>query len=53
MTKKQLEEKYGVRIEWDDEYLRDLHEYRIYAADGCLWEKGFRTLKGVEKECKE
>lgn len=52
MTKKQLEEKYGVRIERDDLFLRGLYEYRIYSADGCPWENGLRTLKAVERECK-
>lgn len=47
MTKKQLEEKYGVRIVKDD------YEYRIYSADGCPWDRGFKTLKSVEEECKE
>lgn len=53
MTKKQLEEKYGVRIERDDMFLIDSYEYRIYSADGCPWDKGFKTLKSVERECKE
>lgn len=52
MTKKQLEEKYGVRIERDDIWLNEYYEYRIYSADGCPWDKGFRTLKAVEEECK-
>ena len=49
MTKKQLEEKYGVQIVWD--YF--LEEYKIYSADDCPWDKGFRTIKQVEAECRE
>lgn len=45
MSKKQLEKKYGIKI------VKDIDEYRIYTADGCLWENGLRTLKAVEKEC--
>lgn len=49
MTKAQLEEKYGVRIE-KEEYFLNL--YKIYSADGCPWEKGLKTIKDCEKECK-
>ena len=49
MTKAQLEEKYGVRIE-REEYFLNL--YKIYSADGCPWEKGLKTIKDCEKECK-
>ena len=50
MTKQQLEEKYGVRIEREEYFL---NYYKIYSADGCPWEKGLRTIKACEKECKK
>ena len=53
MTKKQLEEKYGVRIERDDDWMTGHYEYRIHSADDCPWDKGFRTIKQVEAECRE
>lgn len=50
MTKKQLEEKYGVKIVEEGYW----HEgYRMYSADGCPWEKGLPTIKACENECKE
>ena len=50
MTKKQLEEKYGVRIEKEDYFL---NLYKMYSADGCPWEKGLKTIKDCEKECRQ
>ena len=57
MTKAQLEKKYGIYIE-DDSYYHPLgnrfvKQYRMYAADGCQWENGLRTIKAVEAECKQ
>lgn len=57
MTKKQLEEKYGVKIVSED-YWHPLKEkfvksYKMYSADGCPWEKGLPTIKACENECKE
>ena len=57
MTKQQLEKKYGITIA-DDSYYNPrtnkfVKAYKIYSADGCPWEKGLRTLKEVEAECKE
>lgn len=56
MTRAQLEKKYGIKIANDSYYnpIRDkvVKLYKIYSADGCCWEKGLRTLKAVEAECK-
>ncbi len=57
MTRKQLEEKYGIRIE-DDSYWyplknRYVKQYKMYSADDCPWEKGLPTIKACENECKE
>lgn len=56
MTRKQIENKYGVRIV-DDSFYNPLKNkyikaYRIYSADGCPWENNLRTLKAIESECK-
>ena len=47
--KRRLEKKYGVHIVWD--YWTN--EYKLYSADGCLWENGLKNLKSVEHECEE
>ena len=57
MTRAQLEKKYGITLA-DDSYVHPLNgrfvkQYKMYLADGCPWEKGLRTIKAVEKECKE
>ena len=55
MSKEQLEEKYGINIEengywnWQDKYVK---LYDMYSADGCCWEKGFKTIKAVAEECR-
>ncbi len=56
MSRTQLEKKYGIKIA-DDSYYNPIRDkviklYKIYSADGCCWEKGLRTLKAVEAECK-
>lgn len=57
MTKKQLEEKYGVRIVSEDYWHplkgKFVKSYKMYSADGCSWEKGLGTIKACETECKE
>ena len=57
MSRKQLEEKYGIRIADDSFYSplknRIVKAYKIYSADGCPWENGLPNLKAVESECKE
>ena len=57
MTRKQLEQKYSIRIA-DDSYVnpisgRFVRAYKIYSADGCCWEKGLRNLKAVKAECEQ
>lgn len=57
MTKKRLEEKYGVRIMSEDYWHplkgKFIKSYKMYSADGCPWEKGLPTIKACENECKE
>lgn len=57
MSKIQIENKYGVKIAcgkyWSPFGRKFRNDYRIYSADGCPWDKGFSTLKEVEKECRE
>lgn len=56
MTARQLEKKYGIRIADDSYYSmtgKFVKAYKIYSADGCPWEKGLRTIKAVEQECKQ
>lgn len=57
MTKKQLEEKYGVKIVSEDYWHplkgKFIKSYKMYSADGCPWEKGLPTIKACENECKE
>lgn len=57
MTKRQLEIKYGVSIDWDSYWSplrqRFVRAYKVYSADGCPWENGLRTMKDVEAECKK
>ena len=56
MSKRSLEKKYGITIvengyyDWRGRYVK---LYDMYSADGCCWEKGLRTLKDVQNECKE
>lgn len=45
MSKTEMQRRYGVKIVWD--YWLD--EYRVYSADGCLWDKGFKNMKQVYK----
>ena len=58
MTRKQLEQKYGVTIVENGYYdctqcnWKYIKLYDIYSADGCCWERGKRTIKAVEYECK-
>lgn len=56
-TKKGLELKYGIKTEDDSYYSpikgRYVKQYKMYSADGCLWENGLRTIKAVEAECKD
>ena len=57
MSKAQIEKRYGVFITVEEYYnprrQRFMKDYKVYSADACLWDKGFRTLKGVEAMCKE
>ena len=53
---KKMEEKYMIRIR-DDSFYHPLtgkyHKlYKIYTADGCLWENGL-SFRGLQKECRE
>ena len=56
MTKAQLENRYGISIiengyyNWQCRYIK---LYDVYSADGCCWEKGFRTIKSIANECKK
>ena len=55
MSRAQLEKKYGIIIvedgyyDWNGRYIR---LYNMYSADGCPWEKGLRTVKDIEAECR-
>lgn len=56
MTRTQLEKRYGIKIA-DDSYYNQMSgkfvkAYKMYSADGCCWEKGLRTLRAIEAECK-
>lgn len=56
MTGRQLEGKYGIKIADDSFYTMAgtlIKAYKIYSADGCLWENGLRSIKAVEQECKQ
>ena len=51
-----LEKKYGIKIV-DDSFWSPLKGkfvkcYKMYSADGCLWENGL-SLDGIKKECGE
>ena len=56
MTREQIEKKYGVAIRddsfWNPMNGRYVKQYKIYSADGCRWETGFKNIKEVEAECK-
>jgi hypothetical protein len=57
MTIRQLELKYGIKVE-DDSYYHPLlgryvKQYKMYSADGCRWETGLPTVKAIENECKQ
>ena len=49
-----LEKKYGIKVVREDIYNpltgRANIRYKMYSADGCLWENGL-TKEGVKKEC--
>ncbi len=49
-----LENKYGITVKEDDIYIplngRTVKRYKMYSADGCLWENGL-TRDGVIHEC--
>lgn len=51
-----LEKKYGIRIVEDEIYNpfsgRTMKRYKMYSADGCLWENGL-TKEGVKRECEQ
>lgn len=54
MSKAKLEKKYGISIIENGYYNnhgRYVKLYDIYSADGCRWDAGFHTLKGVAEEC--
>lgn len=57
MSKLQLEKKYGVTITvgtyWSPFGRKFRNDYKIFSADGCCWDKGYSTLKEVEKMCRE
>ena len=56
MTRKQIERKYGVKIVENGYYPfygKYVKLYDMYSADGCRWDTGFLTIKGVEQECKK
>ena len=57
MTKAQMENRWGVKIVneeyWNPRRQKFVKDYVVYSADGCTWDKGFTTLKGVEAMCKE
>lgn len=46
-----LEKEYGVKIvkDWKN---GTKQFYKMYTADGCLWENGL-TLKGLNEECEK
>ena len=50
-----MEQKYGIRIR-DDSFWNPLtgkycKQYKIYTADGCLWENGL-SFRSLQIECK-
>lgn len=52
----QMEKKYDIRIR-DDSFWHPLDHkyykrYKIYTADGCLWENGL-SFRGLQAECRE
>lgn len=55
MSRKQLEKTYGITIADDSFYNplkgRFVKAYKIYSADGCVWEKGLRSLAAIKAEC--
>ena len=57
MSKSQLEKRYGISIVENGYYSpvtgRYVKLYDIYTADGCRWDTGFHTLKGVKEECEQ
>jgi hypothetical protein len=55
MSRKQLEKTYGITIA-DDSFVNPMNgryvkAYKMYSADGCVWEKGLRTLAAIKEEC--
>ena len=53
---KQMERKYNITIV-DDSFYSPLSnklvkQYKIYTADGCLWENGL-SFRGLQAECRE
>ena len=51
-----LEKKYGIKIVpdgfWSQPDGKDIKCYKMYSADGLLWEAGL-SLDGIKKECGE
>lgn len=47
---KRLEKAYGINIELD--FYNKVKYYKIYTADGCMWENGL-TYQQLLKEIKE
>ncbi len=56
MMIERMEQKYGIAIRDDSFYdpltMRELKRYKIYTADGCLWENGL-TFRGLQAECRQ
>ena len=53
---KRLEDKYGIKVV-DDSFYNPLTKkwhklYKMYSADGCLWENGM-TYNELQAECKK
>ena len=51
-----MEKKYGISIR-DDSFINPLtgneyKRYKIYTADGCLWENGL-SFRGLQAECRQ
>ena len=52
LSKTGMEKKWGIKVVTDFTKGRS-HYYKIYSADGCLWENGLRGMIAVEAECKK
>ncbi len=56
MGRATLEKRYGIKIANDDYFDpfsgKCVKQYKVYSADGCLWNYGLATMKAVEEVCR-